>query len=92
MDGINVGAGDVGLSVGDGVLVNGCAAVDVGVGGTGVGCGAQAVKGRIIPSVTSKNHSLFLLICKILAQNLSVPRCTPTVSTDVSVSVRALCF
>jgi len=37
MDGINVGAGDVGLSVGDGVLVNGGAAVDVGVGGTGVG-------------------------------------------------------
>jgi len=54
--------GNLGVSAGGSVLVNGGAAVDVGVGVAGVGGGAQAVKGKMIPSIISKSHSLSLLI------------------------------
>ena len=58
--GVAVGGTGVGVaSTGFGV---GVASTDVRV--AGVGLGAQAVRGRIIPSVTSKSHSLFLLIVK----------------------------
>jgi len=76
--GIGVGVGGTGVAVGEaGVCVGGTGVAvggigiavastgfGVGVAFTGIGAGAHAVRVRIIPSVTSKGHSLFLFIRK----------------------------
>lgn len=76
--GIGVGVGGTDVTVGgardcvggSGVAVGGIGVAvastgfGVGVASTGVGAGAHAVRARVIPSVTSKGHSLFLFIGK----------------------------
>lgn len=70
--GVEVGSG-VGVSVGGigvGVSVSGIGVVvastglGVGVASTAVGAGAHVVSSKIITSITSKSHNLFLLIVK----------------------------
>ena len=73
--GVDVSVGGIGVGVsvrgmGVGVSVSGIGVIvastglGVGVASTVVGPGAQAVRSKIIPSITSKSHSLFLLIAK----------------------------
>ena len=80
-------ADSLGVSVGDGVLVNAGVTVDAGVGVAGVSCGAQATKGRITPSVTSKSHSLRLPSKTTLSLTLLSPvRCYEHNIRDVNVA------
>jgi hypothetical protein len=67
--GTGVGVGGIGVAVGGTGVGVAATGFGVGVASTlvrvaGVGLGAQAVRGRMIASVPSKGHSLFLLIVK----------------------------
>jgi hypothetical protein len=68
VSGIGVAVGGIGVAVGSGVsgigVVVASTGLGVGVASTGVGPSVQAVSDRIITSVTSNSHSLFLLIVK----------------------------
>lgn len=84
--GAGVGVGGTGVAVGGtGVRVAsiglGVGVASMGVRAAGVGFGAHAARGRIIPNVTSKDHSLFLLIAIISFRWLSESRlatCAPS--------------
>ena len=58
------GIGVVTVAVGEKEVGATCTGCDIGVARAGVGLRAQAVAARMIPSVTSKGHSLFPLIAK----------------------------